>query len=406
MEHEKLVPAGEFFDVDVSVSVARLLALLRQSFDMDIAFIGKFENGCRTTIFIDGKDDARLPQTGSFCHAAEDTYCRKIAEGELPPIISDTSLNPITREMPVTEELSIGSYVGVPLFLSDGELYGTLCCMKSDSDRSLDDRDPAILGFVANVIADRIEAYRDSQLRTKTIKQRLKDVIAERRLTMFFQPIWSVASDSVSGYEALARFNTEPYRTPDLWFGDATEVGQRKELESMAMRLALDQLQAIPRSQFLSVNASPELILSGEAEKLVREFDASRIVLEVTEHARIDNYAELRSAVRRLKQLGIRLAIDDAGAGYATFQHVLELDADVIKLDLTLIRGIHQDTKKQALAAGLVSYARCAGAKVVAEGVETKEEFDMLRQLGVDKLQGYLIGKPAPLPDETSKPAS
>ncbi|MCK2149188.1 sensor domain-containing phosphodiesterase [Marinobacter alexandrii] len=397
MGTQEMVPASEFFDIDVSVSVSRLLSLLRQSFDMDIAFIGKFENGSRTTVFVDGKEGVELPKTGSFCHADEDTYCKKIAEGELPAIISDTSRNPITRKMPITDELSIGSYIGVPLYLSGGELYGTLCCMKRSSDRSLEQRDPAILRFVASVIADRIEAYRNAQLRTKEIRQRLSDLLSKQQLEMYFQPIWSVASASIAGYEALARFKTEPYRTPDVWFGEAAEVGQREILESMAIKLALDQLSRLPEPCFLSVNASPELILSGEAERLINRFAAHRIILEITEHSRIVNYSELREAAHNLRQMGVRLAIDDAGAGYATFQHVLELDVDVIKLDLTLIRDIHIDEKKQALAAALVSYARRARAKVVAEGVETQEEFNMLRELNVDKIQGYLIGKPAPL---------
>lgn len=397
MGTQTMFPAREFFDMDVSISVSRLLSLLRQSFDMDIAFIGKFEDGFRTAIFVDGKEGVGLPESGSFCHADEDTYCKKIAEGELPSIISDTSLNPITRNMPVTEELSIGSYIGVPLYLSDGKLYGTLCCMKSVSDRSLEQRDPAILRFAADVIVDRIEAYRNAQLRTQEIERRLSDLLSKQQLEMYFQPIWSVASDSIAGYEALARFRTEPYRTPDVWFSEAAEVGQREILESMAIKLALDQLPKLPEQCFLSVNASPELILSGEAERLINRLDAHRIIVEITEHSKIANYSELREATLRLRKIGVRLAIDDAGAGYATFQHVLELDADVIKLDLKLIRDIHIDEKKQALAAALVSYARRARAKVVAEGVETQEEFNMLKELNVDKVQGYLIGKPAPL---------
>ncbi|GBO86269.1 EAL domain-containing protein [Marinobacter salsuginis] len=124
----------------------------------------------------------------------------------------------------------------------------------------------------------------------------------------------------------------------------------------------------------------------------------TKIILEVTEHSRILDYPEFRNAVQVIRKMGARLAIDDAGSGYASLQHVIELDADIIKLDLNLIRNIHCDYKKQALAAALVSYAHRVKAQVVAEGVESQEEFSVLKDLKIDKVQGYLIGKPEPWP--------
>lgn len=392
-----VVPAKEFFDEGVRISVSRLLSLLRQKFDMDVAFIGKFEGGLRTTIFVDYKEGCEFPEGEPLCHAENDTYCKKIAEGVLPPIIPDASINPITREMPVTEELSIGSYIGVPLYLSDGTLYGAMCCMKKCIDSSLNERDPSLLSFVADVIADRIEIYQDSQQQVDEIRRRLRDLIDKQQLEMYFQPIWSLESESTVGFEALARFQTEPYRSPDVWFAEANEIGESEALELMALQLAVDQLPNLPEHCFLSINVSPELLLSSNIEKHIRREDAHRIVLEITEHSKISSYLELRDTIHCLRKMGVRIAIDDAGSGYASFQHVVEMDADIIKLDLNLIRNIHVDMKKQALASALVSYARCVKAVVVAEGVETQEEFNMLRQLGVDKVQGYLIGKPASL---------
>ena len=378
------------------VSVSRLLSLLRQNFDMDMAFIGKFEGGLRTTIFHEYHEGFGFSEGGSLCHPEDESYCKKIAEGELPSIIPDTSLNPITREMPVTKELSIGSYIGVPLYLSDGELYGTLCCMKKSSDNSLVGRDPSVIRFVADVIADRIEIYRNSQLHIKSINQRLNDIFDNQRLEMYFQPIWSLASESVAGYEALARFQTKPYRSPDVWFAEAKEVGKGETLELMAIQLAMDTFPRIPEDCFLSLNVSPELLLSCDITEYIKPENAHRVVLEITEHSQVLSYPEFRDAIQGLRKMGVRFAIDDAGSGYASLQHVIELDVDIIKLDLSLIRDIHVDIKKQALASALLSYAHRVGATVVAEGVETQEEFNVLLQLGVDKVQGYLIGKPGP----------
>ncbi|WP_339783348.1 EAL domain-containing protein [uncultured Marinobacter sp.] len=387
-----------YFDEEFGVSIAKLLGMLRHSFSMDMAFIGKFEHGTRTMVFVESDNNTVLPSENfCFSHPQSQTYCRKIADGELPSIIPDARSNAITRAMDVTNELSIGAYLGVPIYLSDGEIYGTLCCLKHSSDPSLETRDPSLLAFVADVIADRVEFHRHRQQHDNEIRARIEGLSSSEELTMHFQPIWSLTGAAICGYEALARFNTEPYRSPDIWFSEAEQVGLGDFLETLAIDLALTQLPKIPESCFLSINASPAAILSGAVGNLLNRKDAQRIVLEVTEHSQILDYPEFRDSVQSIRKMGARLAIDDAGSGYASLQHVLELDADVIKLDLNLIRNIHCNQKKQALAAALVSYAQRVRAQVVAEGVETQEEFDVLKELGVDKVQGYYIGKPAEL---------
>lgn len=122
--------------------------------------------------------------------------------------------------------------------------------------------------------------------------------------------------------------------------------------------------------------------------------DLSRITLEITEHAIIEDYTALTNALAPLRQQGMRLAVDDAGAGYSSMKHILQLQPDLIKLDMSLTRGIHQDRNRRALAKGLVGFAHEIGSQVVAEGVETAEELATLRDLQVDYAQGYLLGKP------------
>ena len=389
--------ATDGFDEEFKFSVSRLLCMLRQNLRMDLAFIGKFEHGFRTAVFVESGGRGSSGPDVCFAHPLEETYCRKIADGDLPTIIPDTSQNEITRNMPITRVLSIGAYVGVPIVLSDGEVYGTLCCLKHERDHSLAKRDPSLLYFVANLIAERVENHRESQRRADWIRGRIEAVTASDQLEMHFQPIWSFGDSGISAYEALARFQTDPYITPDVWFEEAGEVGLRDSLESLAITRALAELPRLPDHCAMNINASPEAILSGVVGDIVAGYDGRRIVLEVTEHSRIPDYPEFRKAIRHIRQLGVRIAVDDAGSGYASFHHVLELDADMIKLDLSLIRDIHRDRKKQALAAALISYARHAGPVVVAEGVDCQAEFDVLQKLSVDRVQGYFIGRPSPL---------
>ena len=376
MSAQQMSTVTEGFDAEFKLSVSRLLSMLRQAFRMDLAFIGKFEYGFRTAVFVESGGRGSSARDTCFSHPEDETYCRKIADGDLPTIIPDTRQNEITREMPITRALSIGAYVGVPIVLSDGELYGTLCCLKHERDHSLANRDPSLLKFVAALIAERVETHRESQRRIDWIRGRIEAVTAENQLEMHFQPIWSFGAGGISAYEALARFRTDPYITPDVWFEEAGEVGLRDELESLAITQALSELPNLPRHCSLNINASPETILSGAVGDILTGHDTRRIVLEVTEHSRILDYPEFREAIRDIRQLGVRIAVDDAGSGHASFHHVLELDADMIKLDLSLIRDIQHNVKKQALAAALISYARHTGPVVVAEGVDCQAEFD------------------------------
>jgi EAL domain-containing protein (putative c-di-GMP-specific phosphodiesterase class I) len=145
------------------------------------------------------------------------------------------------------------------------------------------------------------------------------------------------------------------------------------------------------------LNFSPETAVSDRLRDLLERADPCRIVVEVTEHAPVADYDELREALSGLRERGVRLAIDDAGAGFASLRHVVRLDPDLIKLDITLTRQIETDPVRQALAVALVSFAEQIGATVVAEGVETELELEALRRAGIRHAQGFLLGTPEPL---------
>ena len=160
---------------------------------------------------------------------------------------------------------------------------------------------------------------------------------------------------------------------------------------------ALQGFDRLPADSYLSLNVSPETILAGAVSEVLARQPLDRLMLEVTEHALVQDYERLAEALEPLRREGLRLAVDDAGAGYASFRHILKLKPDVIKLDASLIRNVDSDTGCRALAAALIRFAEETGCKVVAEGVETQEELAMLRRLAVNKAQGYLLGRPSAL---------
>jgi EAL domain-containing protein (putative c-di-GMP-specific phosphodiesterase class I) len=217
-------------------------------------------------------------------------------------------------------------------------------------------------------------------------------------LTMAFQPVVNLRSGVVTGAEALARFQLEPKRTPDVWFAEAWEIGRGVELELVAVRTALAALSAMPEGTYLAVNVAPLTLMAPDLVTLLSSYACDRIIVELTEHARVEDYGDITPAVERLRAIGVRLAIDDAGAGFASFQHILQLRPELIKLDRSLTRAVDTDPVRYALASALVTFASSLGASVCAEGIETEQELVALQRLGIMYGQGYFLGRPGPLP--------
>lgn len=217
------------------------------------------------------------------------------------------------------------------------------------------------------------------------------------RHSVLFQPIFDTQIREVVGFEALSRFDTTPYQTPDHWFQLAHEVGLGHALEARAIDMALAGLAMLPDDVFVSVNMSPEHILTGALEEIFHGHALDRVVLEITEHAVVEHYGDLATLMQPLRERGLQVAVDDAGAGYASFRHILNLKPDRIKLDMSLTRNIDTDTSRRALATAFARFASETGISLVAEGVETPSEVATLSDLGVFKLQGYYIGRPLEL---------
>jgi EAL domain-containing protein (putative c-di-GMP-specific phosphodiesterase class I) len=179
---------------------------------------------------------------------------------------------------------------------------------------------------------------------------------------------------------------------PDITFALAARCGLGLELEEATIRAAVAAAAVLPPNAYLSLNVSHRLIGSGRIRDLLAG-QARDIVLEITEHDLIDDYPSLREDLAALGPI-VRLAVDDAGAGYASLRHILELAPDFVKLDIGLIRGIDADPARQALIAGMGYFATKRKLRLVAEGVETVAELKSLLGLGVWYGQGYLLGRP------------
>ncbi len=217
-------------------------------------------------------------------------------------------------------------------------------------------------------------------------------------MAVVFQPIAEIATGRIMGVEALSRFSAEPQRTPDMWFDEAASVGRGEELELAALTKALDQLPDLPDGVFLAINLSPSTLMAAAVNDTLAHTPIESVVIELTEHTRIADYDVLTAAIRPLRDAGLRIAVDDTGAGYAGFESLLRLRPDILKLDTSLTRGIDADPIRRSLAAALVTFADQISAELIAEGIESDAELRTLRRIGIPWGQGYLLGAPASLP--------
>jgi EAL domain-containing protein (putative c-di-GMP-specific phosphodiesterase class I) len=381
---------------NLDLFIIQMLHSLRIRLDMEVAFISQFSNGRRIFKYIDSAKNVDIIRVGAS-DPLDESYCQRVVDGRLPELIQNAQLLDVANELAATKLVPIGGHLSVPIYLSDGKLFGTYCAFCRHARMDLNDRDHALMRVFADITASLIENNKKQFKDGKSRWNQIQTAILERDYYAVFQPILHIKDKKLWGYEALTRFGRLS-GTPDKIFEQAGELGLGEQLGSLVIARALEDSAALPQSVFINLNATPELIASGALLELFSQYgDLNRFVLEITEHVIIQDYQEILSAIDPLRKKGMRLAIDDTGAGYASFRHILLLKPEIIKLDMSLIRDIDQNEEKQALTAALVAFSRRGKHLLIAEGVETQEEFSVLRDLGVDLVQGYLFSKPMPV---------
>ncbi|GAA0561703.1 hypothetical protein GCM10010172_51140 [Paractinoplanes ferrugineus] len=330
----------------------------------------------------------RVGQLGSFC--------ARVLAGTLPDVINDVRRHPVTRDLDTTRDLDIGSYCGVPWRSADGTTAGMLCCGSRHPDPTLDQQAIRYLGLIADLIGDQMTGPLTARRHSvDSARHTVQEVLDHQAVRMVFQPIVRLGDRVTVGYEALARFDA--FTGPDRAFAAASLCGLGVPLEHLALRRAVDRLPDLPGDAYLAVNLSAEALLDGEVLDTLLAHAGPRLTVEITEHTQVSDYDLLTGALAALRRAGVRLSVDDAGAGYASLAHVLRLRPDLIKLDISLVRDVDTDPVKGALAGCLNDFAGQIGASLVAEGIETAAELARLAAVGVRFGQGYHLARPAEL---------
>jgi EAL domain-containing protein (putative c-di-GMP-specific phosphodiesterase class I) len=251
--------------------------------------------------------------------------------------------------------------------------------------------------------AERERARRQEELagldrhRRERERERIARLVDGHGLGVALQPIVDLDSRRVVGAEALARF-TDSAGNPlptERTFLDAHALDLGNELELAVIDLALRSESRLPAGMYLALNVSPALLGSDELLALVAGHDHERpLVVELTEHQAVEDYGELDVALSRLREHGVRVAVDDVGSGFASFRHVTRVKPEILKLDRSLVCGIDEDPVRQSLASAIVAFARDIGAIVVSEGIESGDELSTLMDLAVGCGQGFYLARP------------
>ena len=375
---------------DAEQQVAELLRTAKRALGLSVAFMTRMDGTTQHLEVVESsvpflfKEGVTQPQDTTFCQA--------VLDGKLPAVIPDVTAFPEAMKLPPARFPRIRSYVSVPVLLSDGTLYGTFCAAGLTADKGLTKRDKALMEVLAHAASVIIEPNILESARRCEIEERLEPVLAGGGPVVVLQPIVDLATGARVGAEALSRFPREWEMAPDVAFAQAHTVGEGDRLELLALERAAEHVEKV--TGYVAMNVSPGTLLTPGCAELLNRLPLDRILLELSEHDQVEDYDALAAVLRPLRERGMRLAIDDVGAGFSSLRHIVLTAPDVIKLDRSIVAGVSTDPVLTTLVRSLVDFGHGCGALVVAEGIETAADAAVLLSLGVDYGQGWHFARP------------
>jgi EAL domain-containing protein (putative c-di-GMP-specific phosphodiesterase class I) len=372
--------------------VAELLRTAKEAIGLSVAFLTRMDGTVQHLQVVDSSIPFLFPEGARL--KQETTFCQAILDGRLPAVIPDVREHPVAMALPAAKFPRLRSYVSVPVTLSDGTFYGTFCAAGLTTDKGLTQRDKALLGVLASAAAVIIEPGVVERERRDEITERLLPVLDGPGPVVLLQPIVDLPTGGRVGAEALSRFPAEWGMAPDVVFEQAHTVDLGHRLELLALERAADHLATV--DGYVAMNVSPQTLLTPGFTELLSRLPLDRVLLELSEHDQVADYAALHAVLSAPRAAGMRLAIDDVGAGFSSLRHIVLCAPDVIKLDRSIVDGVSTDPVLTTLVGALVEFAHGNGTLVVAEGVETAEDVETLRSLHVDLAQGWFFGRPGP----------
>ncbi|MBI1869904.1 MAG: EAL domain-containing protein [Chlamydiae bacterium] len=255
-------------------------------------------------------------------------------------------------------------------------------------------------GLIGRAIREAIDFAAEQRFsKVPHLASELKKLIDNGEMTTVFQPVIYLASKTILGYEALARGpEGTVFKDPETIFRIASQGRFLMKAERLAKISAMESAYLIPNQYKIFLNIESELLIRpDEIFKMLREVGCTsgRIVFEITERKAVKDFEQLQTMIKLMKEEGYQFAIDDAGSGYASMESIAILDPHYIKIDQSIIRGIESNHVKQDVVRAFINLVKSRQGTLIAEGVETQGEADILTSLGVDCAQGFFFAHPA-----------
>jgi EAL domain-containing protein (putative c-di-GMP-specific phosphodiesterase class I) len=369
--------------------LVRVVELAQRQLRLDVTYIVELTDAAPVYRAVAG--DAAAFRVVADCDTpAHSAFCGRLIARQLPSIVADAVADNRLADLAQAHASPIGAFIGVPLRLSDWSPFGVLCGLSRTPRPDLSERDEELMSLLGEVILEDLDEHHSRQ----RLQSDIVRVIENEDLKVAYQPIFDMQSKQCLGIEALARF-APPFTQPDWTLAASRKFGLSLELERLVIREAWKMLPRLAPGQFLALNVAPDALVElARRANLRDDLPLSQLVVEVTEHSVVDCYGPLLHELAPLRERGLRIAVDDAGAGYASLRHVLELRPDFVKVDRSLIHGIALDHAQQVAVAAFQTLASDLHASVVAEGVERADDLNVAVALGVRAAQGYLLGRP------------
>ncbi|MGQ8367011.1 EAL domain-containing protein [Glaciecola sp. 1036] len=380
--------------INANKLIQQILKATRVQFNMEVAFVSRFIDNARVFQYVDSGNNVDIISIGDS-DPLEESYCYLVAKGITPELLTDAQKEPSVAHLAATKAVPVGAHMSVPIILPDGNCFGTFCVFSRSADESLGKIDLESFRLISQIVTNLLSDIAQTQLQFDEIRTKVAYIITENKTSLAFQPIVNINSPdtTIVGFEALCRIDGVNWHPNEL-FDKAILVGLSIELNQKIVNAAFSYLDQLKQHQYIAINLTPDFIISDEFLDLFKNRDLHQVVIEITEHIAVSNYPKMMEHLRVVKTSGARIAIDDVGAGYSSFRHILQLHPDIIKIDRSLIEIIDQDIEKQRLLKAILLFANQMEYKVVAEGVETKAELRTLHQSGVNLVQGFYFAKP------------
>ncbi len=370
-----------------------MLEALRVRLDMDVAFVSR-QIGTTHRIFTHVAARGAAGLTSGDHNPNENSLCWLVIEGKLPERVIDTSLYENAACLPVVDQLNVRSHFSVPLRRRDGRVHGSLCCFSYRPRPDIDELDMQMLRGLAAIISQQIESRIELEERCEDAAREIERLIIDDDIAIIHQPIYDLSDWHLIGYECLMRQKAQPERSPLELLERARSAGRTLELELHVARKALSTLDPAHPEHVFAINVSPATLSSPALLALIPEGWETRLVIELNQQETALQRSAVKEAIETVKSRAW-VAVNGAGASLAGLQALVDLGPDILKIDRDLLGGLAADPARRAMIAALVQIAGETDVTLIAQGVETREDLQALRELGVRYAQGFILGKPA-----------